>query len=307
MKLLTLATRGGDLAIKQTQIVISALQKAHPQLRVRIRRIRSQGDKDRHTTLWKLTSSGFFTSLVEEAVLSGQADIAVHSFKDLPTGGRDGLYIAAVCDRKFAADCVLADGQVRSLDALKASVRIGTCSLRRAVQMKRLRPDVKVEPIRGNVTTRIKRLDRGEFGAIILARAGLERLGISSRLSFCLSPEQFLPAPAQGALAVQVRCDDIDTRKMVAAIDDPVARLITGAERQILVATECGCRAPVGAFARITGEAIVIHAFISDPEGTNFIRRSREGPAGQAKKLADALAGELLRAGGREIVRSLRN
>jgi len=304
-KLLTVATRGGRLAIAQTGIVISALKKVYPALQIETKKITTTGDRDRRTALWNLKDTGFFTSQVEDALLAGQADFAVHSFKDLPTHRREGLTIAAVCERQFPEDCLMAAGSVSSIEQLHQSAKIGTSSLRRAAQLRRLRADLKPTSIRGNVLTRVRRLEEGKFDAIILARAGLERLGLGRKISFCFDPEQFIPAPAQGALAVQTRTDDIATAKLIAALNDKRASTITFAERQVLVTMQCGCHAPVGAFAKIDGDDIEICAFISDLQGENFIRRRIKGPAAQAGKLAEKIANQLLDSGGTKILASL--
>ncbi len=305
MSVLTVATRGGALAIAQTRIVTGKLKEIHPELQFRIKKIITEGDRDKKTTLWQLRTSGFFRSQVEDALLAGEADFAVHSFKDLPTQQREGLSIAAVCDRQFAEDCILSAEVVGSIKQLKASAKVGTSSLRRAAQLKRLRQDLEPMPIRGNVTTRIRLLEEEKFDAIILARAGVERLGLAEKISFCFDPRDFIPAPAQGALAVQTRADDIATNRLIAAIDDKKARAVTFAERQILVTMRCGCHAPAGAFAEIDQNNIKICAFVSDCEGKDFIRREITSPAEQAKESAEKLAKELLEAGGREILEKL--
>lgn len=305
MDVLTVATRGGDLAIAQTQIVVSALKKTYPDIQIKVRKITTKGDQDKHTDLWDLKSSGFFTSQVEDALLAGQAEFAVHSFKDLPTREHQGLTIAAICERKFAEDCLIAADSISSIQQLRQSAKIGTSSLRRAAQIRHLRADLKPVPIRGNVPTRIRHLQEGKSDAIILARAGVERLGLSRKISLCFDPEKFIPAPAQGALVVQTRMDNPATTELIAAIDDEKLRTITFAERQVLVTMQCGCHAPVGAFAKIAGEDIEILAFISDLEGKNFISRRLTGPAADANNLAEKIANELLNAGGREILEKL--
>jgi len=302
---LTVATRGGKLAIAQTKTVCSLLKKNHPGLQISIKTITTKGDSDRQTALWNLKDTGFFTSKLEDALLAYDADFAVHSFKDLPTHFRDGLTIAAVCDRQFAEDCLLAADSVGSTDQLPHAAKIGTSSLRRAAQLKHLRADLLPTPIRGNVLTRIRRLKEGKFDAIILARAGIERLGQADKISFCFDPAQFIPAPAQGALAVQTRTDDSATNELIAAIDDEKARTITFAERRILTTMQCGCHAPVGAFAKISGDNIEITAFISDLDAKHFIRRRITGPAEQADDLAEKLANELLSSGGTNILEAL--
>ena len=303
-EVLTVATRGGTLAVAQTETVVRALTKIQPDVRINIKTITTRGDRDRRTVLWNLRDTGFFTSQVEDALLAGQADFAVHSFKDLPTRQREGLTIAAVCDRRFAEDCLVAATPISSMEELRSTAKIGTSSLRRAAQIRRLRRDLQPTPIRGNVQTRIKRLEEGKFDAIILARAGMERLGLTEKISHCFDPKQFIPAPAQGALAVQTRSDDIATTKLVAAIDDNKARTATFAERQILVTMQCGCHAPVGAFTEIAGDDITICAFISDLQGQEFLAREITGPASRAVDLARQIANKLLEAGGRKILES---
>ncbi|MBA7616401.1 Porphobilinogen deaminase [subsurface metagenome] len=304
-KLLTVATRGGRLAIAQTGIVISALKKIYPALQIETKKITTTGDRDRRTALWNLKDTGFFTSQVEDTLLAGEADFAVHSLKDLPTRSREGLTIAAVCERQFAEDCLIAADSANSIDQLRASAKIGTSSLRRAAQLKHLRADLKPTSIRGNVLTRVRRLEEGKFDAIILARAGIERLGLAAKISFCFNPMQFIPAPAQGALVIQTRTDDIATGELVAALNDKKASTITFAERQVLTTMQCGCHAPVGAFAEIDGDDIEICAFISDLQGKNFIRRRIKGPAAQAGKLAEKIANDLLSSGGKKILDDL--
>ncbi|MEE9370188.1 MAG: hydroxymethylbilane synthase [Sedimentisphaerales bacterium] len=305
MDVLTVATRGGDLAIAQTKIIISALKSTSPDIQIKIKKITTSGDQDRHTALWNLKTTGFFTSQVEDALLAGEADFAVHSFKDLPTEQREGLTIAAICQRQFAEDCLIADDPVSSIEQLPQAAKIGTSSLRRAAQLRRLRKDLEPVPIRGNVMTRIRRLEERKFDAIIVARAGVERLGLEEKMSLCFNPRQFIPAPAQGALAVQTRGDDTATIKLIAAIDDEKARTITLAERKVLVTMKCGCHAPVGAFAEILGDEIEICAFISDLEGNNFIKRQIKGPVKEAEKLAEKIANELLNASGKQILENL--
>jgi len=299
-KTLIIATRTGSLAMAQTQIVVSAIQKLYPALDIRIKKIASQGDKDRRTTLWELKSTGFFTSLLEDALLANEADIAVHSFKDLPTAIREGLTIAAVLDRKFPEDCLVCASLIKSLDELPKEAIVGTSSLRRTVQLKRLRSDLRCVPIRGNVTTRLKKLEQGDFDAIVLARAGLERLGLANKttptggqVSIIFDPTKFIPSPAQGALAVEIRADDTETKEIVSKLDDKDARVATTAERQVFSALGCGCHAPAGVFAQVDGSKITISACFSDPDGSNFREYSLSGPIFESAKLAQTLTDKL--------------
>jgi len=305
MKDLTVATRRGDLALAQTQMVIAALRAQHPEVEVRISEITTEGDKDRRTALWDLKDTGFFTSHLEEALLVGAADFAVHSFKDLPTQEREGLAVTAIWDRRWPQDCLLAREPVGSMDDLPESARVGTSSLRRAAQLRHLRPDLQLVPLRGNVQTRIRKLQGTDLDAIILARAGLERLGLAEQISFTFDPNEFIPAPAQGALAIQTRSGDESTVAMVRSIDDELSRATALAERQVLVTMKCGCHAPVGAYAECRDGGMEICAFISDIGGRNIIRKQTRGPVSQAVPLGERVATQLLDAGGREILREL--
>jgi uroporphyrinogen III methyltransferase/synthase len=305
MKVLTVATRRGELALAQTRLVIAALKATHPEVEIRIQEIVSAGDRDRKTALWDLKDTGFFTSQLEEALLAGQADLAVHSFKDLPTRERAGLAVTAICDRKWPQDCLLAKQAVGSLRDLPQSARVGTSSLRRAAQLRRVRPDLELVPLRGNVQTRINKLHSTHLDAIILARAGLERLGLTEAISVIFDPTEFIPAPAQGALAIQTRSDDEQTVGIVRSLDDGLSRALALAERQVLATTQCGCHAPVGAYAECRGDTIEVHAFISDVEGRNMIRKQTQGPLSEAVQVGERVAIELLDAGGREILRDL--
>jgi len=305
MKAFIVATRRGELALAQTRTVIAALKVNHPEVEIRIREMTTTGDRDRRTALWDLKDTGFFTSQLEEALLAREADFAVHSFKDLPTQERTGLAVTAIYDRKWPEDCLLAKQPASSLDELPRAARVGTSSLRRAAQLRHLRPDLELVPLRGNVQTRIRKLETTDLDAIILARAGLERLGLADRISVIFDPKQFIPAPAQGALAVQTRSDDRETVTIVRSLDDPSARASVLAERQVLVALKCGCHAPVGAYAERDGEMMRIHAFIADVEGRNVLRKEGQGRASEAVSLGDRVAQELLDAGGREILLEL--
>ena len=304
-RVLTVATRAGALAITQTQSIIIALKKTHADLHIKIKEITAEGDKDRRTALWKLKTTGFFTSKLEDALLAREADFAVHSFKDLPTQQREGLSVAAVCQRQFVEDCLLANTSITSIEQLQPSAKVGTSSPRRIALLKHLRPDLQPSDIRGNVTTRIRKLKEAQFDAIILARAGIERLGLADNIASCFDPKEFIPAAAQGALAIQTRADDTETTEIIAAIDDQKDRATCDAERRVLATMQCGCHAPAGAFAQIIKDDIIIRAFISDLQAANFIRREITGSVAEADKLAEQLAHELLAAGGRDILSSL--
>jgi hydroxymethylbilane synthase len=307
---LRIATRASSLAIIQTQIVIAALKKHKPDISFEIVEIKSKGDIDRKKPLWKLSETGFFTAAVEDALRENKADIATHSYKDLPIAGSacgelvesTGLVTAAVLDRKFCQDCLVCKEKVNSLKDLPKGAKIGTSSLRRRAQLLRLRPDVICEPIRGNVPTRINMVERGEYDGVILAYAGIERLGLAEKVSFCLEPTEFVPAPAQGAIAVQARADDSEIINLLTAINDKDSRITADTERFVLHKTGAGCHAPAGVFAEISGEDIIIHAFVSNKDGTEFIKRRLQGPVKFAQSIAKDLADELLQAGDSELL-----
>ncbi len=305
MENLIAATRAGVLAVSQTKSVIAMLNKIRPDLTIEIKTITTSGDSDRRTALWNLKDTGFFTSQIEDALLAKEADFAVHSFKDIPTQYREGLKITAVCDRNFVEDCLISNLNVSSIEQLPNGAKIGTSSMRRAAQIKHLRDDLQVIPIRGNVKTRIRKLDNDDYDAIILARAGLERLGLGEKISFIFNPAEFIPAPAQGALAIQTKSNDNKTNEIIATINNKNAQTETAAERKILSVLECGCHAPVGTYAKISDGQIKIHAFISNPDGTNYISRTKEGLAVNAEKIAGNLALELLSSGGKEILKGI--
>lgn len=304
-RVLTVATRRGALALVQTRSVIASLKAHDPDLQIDIKEITSEGDRDRRTLLWQLKDAGFFTSRLEEVLLAGEADFAVHSFKDLPTRPREGLAVAAVCDRRFPEDCIVAREAVDSLEKLPPAARVGTSSLRRIAQLGHLRPDLRPEPIRGNVQTRLGKLAGEGLDAVVLARAGLERLDLAGRISFAFDPEQFVPAAAQGALAIQARSDDAETNGILKTIDDDGARILTTAERQVLITMKCGCHAPVGAHARRQGDDVVLTAFVADRSGATYLKRQVTGPAAEAEALGRQVAEQLLAAGGKDILAEL--
>jgi hydroxymethylbilane synthase len=297
--MIRIATRGGALALVQTRAVAAMLRRQWPGVDLGLEVIATQGDRDQRTALWDLRDAagteGFFTTQLEEALVAGKADLAVHSLKDLPTRQAEGLSLVALCQRQFPEDCLVAPAGIRSFEDLAAGARIGTSSLRRAAQVRQQRSDLQVVPIRGNVSTRLAKLDAGQVDALILARAGLERLGLAGRISSVLDPRLFIPAPAQGTLAVQTRAADERTSRIVSAIDEPMARLLAETERQILTVTGCGCHAPLGAFAEIVDGQVHIHAFIADPEGRHWVRRQIAGPTDRAQALAREIAEDLVK------------
>jgi hydroxymethylbilane synthase len=302
MTILRIATRSSALALAQTRLIMQMLKEKQPRLEMEIVPIAAAGDQNTDDPLWKLEGIGFFTTQIEKALLGNKADIAVHSFKDLPTAQTPGLTLAAVPVRENPADVLVCNQKISSLADIPAGAVIGTSSLRRQAQALRFHPDLKVRPLRGNVNTRLRKLDEEQYDILIMAAAGLIRLGMQERISLWFDPAEFLPAPAQGALAVQTRTDDKATTEQVKRIDDTQTRRIVLAERQVLRRLHPGCHAPVGVFARKQGDVIRIFAFASKPDGSHFLRKEIEGPFEQAEKLADELAGQMLSAGAKQIL-----
>jgi hydroxymethylbilane synthase len=302
MTTLRIATRKSALAMAQAQQVAVMLKQNHPDLEVEWILVTTTGDQNVQEPLWKLEGMGFFTTQIEKTLLENKADIAVHSFKDLPTVQTPGLTIAAVPVRENPADCVVSRHKISSLLQILPSAFVGTSSLRRQAQLLQLRADLTISSIRGNIDTRLRKLDEGEYDILIMAAAGLIRLGLRERIAFLLEPTEFVPAPAQGALAIQTRAGDKATLEQVQIINDTLSRQLVEAERLVLQCLHPGCHAPVGVFAKKANQQIHIFSFVSKPDGTESLRKSIEGPFKQAQNLAKKLADELLAAGAKEIL-----
>ncbi|MBZ0101824.1 MAG: hydroxymethylbilane synthase, partial [Thermoanaerobaculia bacterium] len=249
---LRLGTRGSDLALWQSRHVAARIAALPGAPEVELVVIRTAGDNIADVPLSQVAGKAFFTREIEEALLSGEVDLAVHSLKDLATEMPSGLAIGAVLERQDPRDVLLAAAPV-TLDTLPAGARVGTSSLRRKALLARARPDLVAVELRGNVPTRIRRLLEGRYDAIVLAAAGVNRLGLTAEVREHLDPERFLPAVAQGAMAVQLRSADSETTRWVASLDDGPTRASTAAERALLGRLEGGCQIPVGAFAEVAG------------------------------------------------------
>ena len=284
---LVLATRRSSLARWQTESVRNQLAACWPALRLETIEIVTQGDRSLERPLPEIGGKGVFTQELETALREGRADLAVHSLKDLPTEVPADLTVGAVLSRGDPRD-VLVGAEGRDLAALPPGATVGTSSLRRQAQLLALRPELCTRPVRGNVETRIDKVRRGEFQAVVLAAAGLLRLGLERHASQWFELDQMLPAPGQGAIAVQCRADDRDTLGLLAAIDHPPTRSATDAERAFLHALGAGCSAPVGAFAERRDRQLHLRAMLADPDGTMLLRlqASGEDPAGLGRALA---------------------
>jgi hydroxymethylbilane synthase len=292
---LRIATRGSRLALAQSALVADRLKTRHPGLDVELVTVVTAGDRDQTTALQEGEQAGWFTSALQDALLRGDADIAVHSYKDLPTKRPPGLAIAGVPLREDPRDVLVSRKRV-NLRALPKGAVVGTSSPRRTAQLLELRPDLEVRVIRGNVETRIGKVEAGEYDATVLALAGLRRLGLEARADHVFGFEEMLPAPAQGALAVECRTDDTATRALVSAIDDAALRQSVTAERTFLATIDGGCSFPAAAYAEHFGSTLKLNALIA-VDG-RIIRSKMAGPAETAGGLGRQLAEELMGLGG---------
>ena len=291
MTTLRLGTRGSSLALRQTELVADRLAAHQPGLAIETVTVATAGDRDQTTPLSRGEGAGWFTRAIQEALLRDEIDVAVHSYKDLPTARPAGLVIAAVPLRADPRDALVAREGLRLAD-LPPAAAIGTSSPRRAAQIRTLRPDIEVREIRGNVDTRLRKVDSGEYDAAVLALAGLERLGLAERATQVFGIDEIVPAPAQGALAVECRADDEATRGLLAAIDDAALRRRVAAERAFLAALEAGCDFPAAAYAEDFGTTLRLTGLVA-PDG-EVVRAKIGGPTETATGLGERLARDLL-------------
>lgn len=296
---LRIATRRSALAMWQANHVAALLRGREPGLEVRLLELVTRGDRILDVPLAEVGGKGLFVKEIEEALLRGDAEVAVHSMKDLPASLAPGLTVAATPVREDARDALVSRGL--RLEALPRGARVGTASLRRAAQLRATRPDLRVETIRGNVQTRLRKLDEG-LDAVVLAYAGLRRLGLADRVVQVFSIEEMLPAVAQGALAVEARASDAETLRRVAPFDDSTTRHQVEAERGLLRRLEGGCQVPLAAHATVQAGVVTLRALVSSLDGNRLVRGERSGPVGQAAEIGVALAEELLGRGAAAIL-----
>lgn len=303
MPQLTLVTRRSRLALTQTQWLVDQLVAAHPGLEVRLLERTTVGDRVLDRPLPEVGGKGVFTEELEAALRSGEADLAVHSLKDLPTDLPADLTIGAVPPRAEPRDALVLPAGAPAADAadplaaLPAGAVVGTSSNRRVALLAAARPDLRPRSVRGNVETRLAKLDSGEYQALLLAAAGLERLGLGARISALLPPELLTPAPAQGALGVECRAGDDRVLGLLAAVDDAATRAAVRAERAFLAAMGGGCSLPVGALAEPVGEGLRLRVAVAHPAGVAVLRREAVAPAAEAEALGRRLAEVLLSEG----------
>jgi len=292
---LTIASRGSQLALWQARWVSERLTSLGHECRIEI--VKTTGDKITDVPLAQVGGKGLFTKEIEEALLDGRAHLAVHSLKDLPTELPAGLALAAVPEREDPHDAVVG----RKLVDLPAGATVGTSSLRRAAQLRRLRPDLNIESIRGNVDTRLRKLDEGRYDAIVLAAAGLNRLGWAGRIAEILPAEMMCPAVGQGALAVETSSSGAGW-DACAALDHAATHSAVAAERAFLRALGGGCQVPIGAYATVDDEGLHLVGLVIAPDGSAVVRGQREGPAAEAEAIGAALGANLLAEGARSIL-----
>ena len=301
---IVIGTRGSKLALWQTNWVKGELEKRHAGLQVEIRIISTKGDRVLDVSLPKLgeQGKGLFTKELEDAIFEHRVDIAVHSLKDLPTELPAGLHVAAICEREDVRDALVARGGVKSFNDLARGAVLGTSSLRRQAQIRAARPDLVIEPIRGNVDTRLRKLDSGEFDAIVLAAAGLHRLGFEDRITERLSEELVLPAVGQGALAIESRSDDGSVNEIVGSLDHKDTRLACNAERAFLRGLGGGCLVPIAGRARVQADGLSLSGLVASPDGSEMISGHRSGAAEDAESIGKRLAGEMIDQGADRIL-----
>lgn len=300
-KILRIATRQSPLALWQAHYVKARLEAHHPQLQVELVPMVTRGDVILDTPLAKVGGKGLFVKELELALLEGRADIAVHSMKDVPVAFPQGLGLSVICERGDPRDAFVSN-HYASIDALPAGSIVGTSSLRRQCQLAASRPDLVIRSLRGNVGTRLGKLDAGEYDAIILAVAGLQRLGLESRIRQPLSPEQSLPAVGQGAVGIECRMDDECTLALLAPLNHPETAVRVTAERAMNTRLEGGCQVPIGSYAELIDGDVWLRALVGAPDGQRVVRGERRGPVDQAQALGVSLAEELLNGGAREIL-----
>jgi len=301
---LKIGTRGSRLALWQARWVASALKAGHPGLIVEIIPIKTTGDKILDVPLARVGGKGLFVKEIEDALLQGRIDVAVHSMKDMPAMLPEGLEIGAVPEREDPRD-VLISRLGKPLAALAPGARIGTSSLRRSVQLKHQRPDLRILSLRGNLDTRIRKLETEALDAIVVAAAGVRRMDLERHVTEYLDESVMLPAVGQGALCLEMRKDDSDVADRVAALNHPPTRVAVDAERAFLRRMEGSCQVPIAAAGKVSGDTVFLRGLLADLDGETVLEGDHSGPAARAEDVGDRLAEQLLNAGGRQIVETL--
>ncbi|EKF9984841.1 hydroxymethylbilane synthase [Vibrio cholerae] len=299
-----IATRQSPLALWQANYVKDALMAAHPGLQVELVTMVTRGDVILDTPLAKVGGKGLFVKELEIAMLEGRADLAVHSMKDVPVDFPDGLGLVTICEREDPRDAFVSNTYAK-IEDLPSGAIVGTCSLRRQCQLKAARPDLVIKELRGNVGTRLSKLDAGEYDAIILAAAGLKRLELESRIRSFIEPEQSLPAVGQGAVGIECRVNDQRVRALLAPLNHADTADRVRCERAMNLTLQGGCQVPIGSYALLEGNTIWLRALVGEPDGSQIVRGEIRGPRIQAEQLGITLAEQLLSQGAKEILERL--
>jgi hydroxymethylbilane synthase len=301
VKEIVIGSRGSKLALWQSEWVKARLEALAPEVKVRIEIVKTMGDMRLDVPLSVIGGQGAFTKELEVALLDRRVNVAVHSLKDLPTVTPEGLSITATPEREDPRDALVlragSAAQTNSLKGLAEGAVVGTSSLRRIAQLKHLRPDVQIKDLRGNVDTRLRKLDEGEYDALILASAGLRRLGFGERISAAIEQAEMLSAVGQGSLGIETRSDDYETNALVARLDDPWTRAAVLAERALLRSLGGGCQVPIAAYATVEGGRLSLDGLVSTLDGTQVLRDRLEGDAADAARIGEELAARLLERG----------
>jgi len=303
-RIVRIATRKSPLALWQAEHVRHRLQAAHPGLQVELISMTTQGDKILDSPLAKIGGKGLFVKELEQGLLKARADIAVHSMKDVPAEFPDGLALGVVLAREDPHDAFVSN-RYAGLDELPEGAQVGTSSLRRQCQLRALRPDFVIRDLRGNVGTRLSRLDAGEYDAIVLACAGLRRLALTARITRTLTTVQILPAIGQGAIGIECRMDDARIHDLIAPLNDPASAVCVQAERAMNARLAGGCQAPVAGFAELDGATLRLRGLVGQPDGSAIIRGELSGRAADAAALGRGLAEDLLARGAKPILDQL--
>lgn len=303
-KYIRIATRKSPLALWQAEHVAALLENTFPDLKTELVKMTTQGDKILDAPLAKIGGKGLFVKELEVGMLEGTADIAVHSMKDVPVEFPEGLHLAAILQREDPTDAFISR-RYRSLNDLPKTARIGTSSLRRQCQIKALFPDAEILTLRGNVNTRLGKLDADEYDAIILASAGLKRLGMAERITECLDTSISLPAIGQGAIGIECRVDDQEVNDMLAQLHDQETGICVRAERAMNARLQGGCQVPIAGFAEIDGDVLMMRGLVGDPSGSRIFRCERKGRLYEADFIGTTIAEDLLSQGADKVLQAL--
>lgn len=302
--ILRIATRKSQLALWQADYVKDLLEQAHPGLQVELVKMSTQGDKILDTPLAKVGGKGLFVKELETGLLEGDADIAVHSMKDVPVELPAGLHLPVICPREDPRDAFVSN-TYQTLDELPEGARLGTSSLRRQAQIAARRPDLQIISLRGNVNTRLQKLDDGEYDAIILAAAGLKRLGMAERIKECLDPSVSLPAIGQGAVGIECRNDDARVNNLIAPLNDNKTHLRVAAERAMNHRLNGGCQVPIAGYAEFDQGLILLRGLVGSVDGKTLIQGEIAGPPENVEEMGTVLAEDLLSRGADKILQEL--